>query len=657
MEVNRVLAAIMFTDMVGYTALMQENEELAKKLRDIHREVLQRKIREHKGKTLQYYGDGTLSIFDSSIEAISCAIEIQEEFLKDPKVPLRVGIHTGDVVYDDEGIYGHGVNLASRIESMGVSGTVLISEKVHDDIKNHPEFKVKSLGEYELKNVEEPVEIYAVSDGKIKLPNVKEIKSQKGSLKKRSVAVLPFVNMSSDIDNEYFSDGITEEILNALAKMDDLMVTSRTSSFAFKGKNIDIRKIGEELNVESVLEGSVRKSGNKVRITAQLIKTSDGYHIFSQSYDRDLDDIFQVQDEISAKIARELRENLIPNEQTTAATASSIGVNNIEAYNLYLKGWYHYNKWTPENLKLAITYFNDAIKIEPDYALPYTGLSAAYSFLGSIGHMPIKEASEKAHEAAEKSLKLNPNLMRAQLAMAEVKLYFDWDFESAEYHFLKAKELNSGKAEFHHQYANFMLITGQYEKALYHAEIAVQLDPLSLVVRNAYAGLLNLMGEPKKALIQFDKILDQDASFRSAVAGKAFVYVAQQDYKLAIKYSKEYQKLTNSPLKGLTGLAFIYAKLGETAKAEEYLHKTYQRQEQEPDVDMTIDLVIIYAGLGEFDKVFELLDKAYDKKLIGLLYMFHNPLWHDASEDPRYHAFLKKIGLSKYINREQKNVV
>lgn len=648
MEANRTLAAIMFTDMVGYTALMQENEELAKKLRDRHREILQDKIRAHKGKTLQYYGDGTLSIFDSSIEAISCAVEMQEEFLKDPKVPLRIGIHTGDIVYDDEGIYGHGVNLASRIESMGVSGAVLISEKVHDDIKNHPEFTVKSLGEYEFKNVDEPVEVYAVSNGKTLLPEAEEIKSQKGSLKKRSVAVLPFVNMSSDEDNEYFSDGITEEILNALAKMDDLMVTSRTSSFAFKGKNIDIRKIGKDLNVESVLEGSVRKHGNKVRITAQLIKTSDGYHIFSQSYDRNLDDIFQVQDEISAKIARELRENLIPNDKKMPAK-SNISVKNIEAYNLYLKGWYHYNKWTPENLNLAISYFKDSIKLAQSYALPYTGLATAYSFLGSIGHMPIKEAAKKANAAAKKSLDLNPDLMRAHLAMAEVKLYFDWDFKESEKHFIKAKELNAGNAEFHHQYAGFMLITGQYDKALYHAEMAVQLDPLSLVVRNSYAGLLNLLKEYDKSIQQFDKILDEDASFRSAIQGKAFVYMAKENYEIAIKYFKEYQKLTNSPLKGLTGLAFVYARMGNTKKSKELLEKTYLRQEQEEGTNLTIDLVIIYAGLRDFDKVFELLDKAYEQKLTGLLYMFHNPIWGEAADDPRYEAFLEKIGLAKFI--------
>ena len=293
---KRQLAAIMFTDMVGYTALMQQDEKIAKQLRDIHRLALEEETQNRDGQILQYYGDGSLSIYKSSIVAVDCAIAIQNR-IKD-KVNLRIGLHVGDIVKDEDGsIYGNGVNVASRIESMAISGAVLVSGKLHDDIKNHSNFSTKLLGMFDLKNVDQPVDIYAITNSPLNVPANQDMKG-KGHPKQRSIAVLPFTNMSADPENEYFSDGITEEILNALVKVEELKVTARTSSFVFKGKEIDIREIGKTLNVEHVLEGSVRKAGNKVRITAQLISTVDGYHLWSEKFDRNLEDIFAIQDEI-----------------------------------------------------------------------------------------------------------------------------------------------------------------------------------------------------------------------------------------------------------------------------------------------------------------------------------------------------------------------
>ncbi len=354
---------------------MQENEQQAKEKRDRHRAVLQKSVREHQGKILQYYGDGTLIIFGSVIEAVNAAVDIQTELQIKPKIPLRVGIHTGDIVYSDDGIFGDGVNIASRIEGLSVSGSVLISEKVHDEIRNHPDINAKSLGKFNLKNVKRPMEIFAIANEGLSVPNLKEIKEKKGTADK-TIAVLPFVNMSADPDNEYFSDGITEELSNALTKVDGLLVTSRTSSFAYKGKNEDIRKIGEQLGVNTVLEGSVRKAGNKVRITAQLINTADGYHLWSEVYDRKLEDIFEVQDEITRIITNKLREKL-----TTEGSKESLvkpATENIEAYNLYLKGLFYWNKWTPEDRKKAIKIYEEAIEKEPNFALPYSGLANCY---------------------------------------------------------------------------------------------------------------------------------------------------------------------------------------------------------------------------------------------------------------------------------------
>ncbi|MCK5571500.1 MAG: adenylate/guanylate cyclase domain-containing protein, partial [Bacteroidetes bacterium] len=335
---TRLLAAIMFTDMVGYTALMQRDEQKAIQLRRRHRQVLEETIELHQGKILQYFGDGTLAIFNSAIQATRCALQIQRQLQQEPKVPLRVGMHLADIVYNDEGVYGDGVNVAARIESLSVSGGVLMSQKVRDELMNHPDLKTVSLGPFDLKNVALPVEVFALANEGLVVPVPTQVTTRVARPRK-SIAVLPFVNMSTDPENEYFSDGMTEEILNALTRIKGLRVTSRTSAFAFKGKNEDVREIGTKLNVDTVLEGSVRKAGSKVRITAQLVNTADGYHVWSETYDRELQDIFQVQDEISHAIAGKYKEYIDPEvlEQPLVDTPTE----NLEAYNLYLKSVYH----------------------------------------------------------------------------------------------------------------------------------------------------------------------------------------------------------------------------------------------------------------------------------------------------------------------------
>jgi len=283
----RQLAAIMFADMTGYTAMMQDDEQKAKTLRDRQRYILETLIPAHNGKIIQYFGDGTLSIFDSAINAVQSAIEIQNELQKDPKVLLRIGIHSGDIVYDHQGVYGDGVNLASRIEALSVPGAVLISDKVYDEVKNQNKIKSIPLGKFNLKNVKRQVDVYAIANEGLAIPTPAQIGVKAGS--EKTIAVLPFANMSADPENEYFSDGISEEILNALTRVEGLQVTARSSSFFFKGKNEDIKQIGSKLGVATILLGSVRKAGKRIRTSVQLINTADGYHIWSEVYDTDLE--------------------------------------------------------------------------------------------------------------------------------------------------------------------------------------------------------------------------------------------------------------------------------------------------------------------------------------------------------------------------------
>src|SRR6185436_20027645 len=414
LQKTRQLAAVMFTDMTGYTALMQEDEKKAKILSSRQRITLEKFIPFYNGKILQYYGDGTLSIFGSAAEAVICAAEIQKELLQEPKVLLRIGLHSGDIAYDEHGVYGDCVNVASRIESLSIPGAVLISDKVYDEIKNQSEIKTNLLGKYNLKNVKRLVEVYAVANEGLVVPAPEQINAK--AVTEKSIAVLPFANLSADVENEYFSDGISEEILNALTRVEGLQVTARTSSFSFKGKNEDVRVIGSRLGVATVLEGSVHKAGKRVRITAQLINAADGYHIWSEVYDRDLEDIFEVQDEISLKIVTRLKENFTPSKREEPIVKSP--TENIEAYNLYLKGRYHWNKWNPENITMAIKIFEEVITLDRGFALPYCALSYCYSFLGSTGIMSPAEAYPKAKDYTLKAIEIDPNHPESHLSLA-----------------------------------------------------------------------------------------------------------------------------------------------------------------------------------------------------------------------------------------------
>ena len=643
----RQLAAIMFTDMIGYTALMQENERQAKEKRDRHRAVLQESVQAHQGKILQYYGDGTLIIFGSAIEAVHAAVDIQTELQTKPKIQLRVGIHTGDIVHNDDGIFGDGVNVASRIEGLSVSGSVLISEKVYDETRNQPEIDAKSLGKFNLKNVKRPMEVFAITNNGLSVPTLQEMNDKTGTAAK-TIAVLPFINMSADPDNEYFSDGITEELLNALTKVDGLLVTSRTSSFAFKGKNEDIRKIGEQLGVHTVLEGSVRKAGNKVRISAQLVNTADGYHLWSEVYDRNLEDIFEVQDEIARTITNKLREKL-----TIEGSKESLvkpATENIEAYNLYLKGLFYWNKWTPEDREKAIKIYEEAIEIEPNFALPYSGMANCYSILGSTSQMDSKIAFPKAKKAALKALELDSNLTEAYLALATVKLFYDWDDAAANELIKKALKLNPGAAVAHQNYALYLFITGSFtgkiHDAIKESELAVQLDPLSMP-NNLFLGTVYFFNQQHdNALRQYDKILELDPKFRAALEAKGWVYSLKGEWGQAIKYFKEYQKLTNSPLKGFSGMGYAYARAGQIDKAKQILNKLGKRERLEADSAIPMDFAIIYVGLKDYDKVFYYLERA-DVDRFGFMFLKSHPIFKEVRKDTRFKKWMKKAGFEK----------
>lgn len=638
-----MLAAVMFADIVGYSKMMQDDERNAKFLRDRQRAVIKDLLLKYHGEVMQYYGDGTLIVFGSALDAVNCAREIQQDLKNKPQVPLRIGIHMGDVMYDDEGIYGDAVNIAARVQSLGISGSVMISGKVVDEIKNQPGFRLESFGEHELKNIYMPIGIYAVADPGFSIPTQAYIRGLTGTNPK-SIAVLPFNNFSSETDNEYFSDGITEEIINALTKIKDLKVASRTSVFAYKKEIKDIREIGKELDVSTILEGSVRKAGNRIRVTAQLISSSDGFHIWSENFDGDLKDIFAVQDEIARKIVDKLEDRFTLQDEKKIYESST---DSVEAYNFYLQGLFYWNKRTPEAVYKAIDYFDRAIGECETYINALARLANCYTYLGTIGHMPGERAFMIAEKYALRALDLSNTRGDSYIALGYVNLLFKWDFDTAEANFRKAITMEPDNSEAREALSLYYRIIGEYDKMVEQAEAAVKIDPLSLPALLELGRAHCVVGNYDKSLNAFSEALELDPLFRAAYEGKAMVYSTQKNYDKALRMIKKYAKLVDSKYGGASQFAYIYAKMGDKSLAHENIDRMRKRVEDEPNHNLSLDFAMVYAALGKKDRAFEYLQEAVDVKLGSVLLIHSLPFIKDLKNDMRYEKILDQIGLKK----------
>ena len=639
---TRQLAAIMFTDMVGYTALMQTDEEEATRKRQRHKFVFDKSVEEHHGKVLQYFGDGTLSIFSSSVDCVNCAIDIQQQLNQAPKVDVRIGIHTGDIIHEDDGVYGNGVNIASRIETLSVPGGIFISDRVYEDIKNHKGILAKEIGFFEMKNVQEPVRIFAIANKGLVVPGREEIK---GKIKQsiNTLAVLPFANLSNDPENEFFSDGVTEELLNALTSVEGLRVTSRTSTFALKESKEDIRDIATKLNVEKLVEGSVRKSGNRVRIAVQLINAADGFHIWSETYDRDLTDIFQVQDEISKIIANKLRAELSPEKKNEVLVKPP--TKNMDAYSLFLKGKYYQNKETPAETYMAIDFFRQAIDKAPDFALPYAFLAAAYAMLGSVGVISRKEAIGQIFENSDRALALDSSLSQSHVARAVGNLFFEWRWEEAHRSLMKAIELNPGATESYWVLGYYYLIMNESAKAVATFEKAWLQDPLSMPLARSLGIAYFYQGRYDDVIRMSDMQLEVMPSNWYALAIKGFALGLQGNWDKTLEIllqAKEYSG--GSPLT-LSYIAYCYGVLGKKEQALLTLKQLESFHQLHPELLKNGDLGFAWWGMGDRGKAFNYLFKGIDQKEGMLSFMVNSPLYVGLHEDPRFKEVKKKMNL------------
>jgi len=453
-----------------------------------------------------------------------------------------------------------------------------------------------------------------------------------------SIAVLPFADLSPQKDQEYFCFGLAETLINALSNIKDLRVVARTSAFSFKGKDVDIREIGKKLNVNTILEGSIQKADKRIRITAQLINVADGYHIWSDRYDRELDDIFAIQDEIGLAIVENLKGKLLVREKGKLLKRHT---DNLEAYTLYLKGLYFWNKRTAEGMRKGMECFQQAIETDPIYALAYSGLADSYGLLGFWCFLPPKDSFPKAKALAEKALEIDENLAEAHASLAWVKFSYDWDWASAESEFKKAIKLNPGYATAHNWFGCYLTAMGRYDEAHKEMKRAHELDPLSLMINNNIGLIYYHQRHYEKTIEQTKKTIEMDQTFSQAHYQIARAYYMKGMYKEAIAAGQKAYELGLPWGSIVLGWACVLS--GKKDKTEELLHEL-EEVSKKRYVPLS-SFGWLYLGLGNLDRFFELYEKAYEERDPTLPWFKVMPECDVVRSDPRFTELLKKMNM------------
>lgn len=455
----------------------------------------------------------------------------------------------------------------------------------------------------------------------------------------RSIAVLPFSNISADPANEYFCDGLAEELLNALAKVENLKVAARTSAFAFKNKNSTASEIGKVLNVGSMLEGSIQKSGDRVRITVQLIDTSNGYHLWSERYDRVMDDIFDIQDEITAAVVGALKIKLLGGPDAGKVKRST---QNAEAYELYLKGRYNWNKMEGVALHRAVDYYRQALVVDPDYALAYAGLSDAYVLLVNHTGAPIKETIPLATEAAKKAIELDPELADGYTSLGLVKTFYDWDWEGSEILLRRAVELNPSSSHAQHILAIRLCFGGQIDEAAEHFRAAHDLDPLSPSINEHLAWPYYYSRDYDRAIVQFEKTIDMEPGFKNVHFRLGLAYLHKGMYVQAVAKIQDAQNISFDR-DAVAWLGYAYGLMGKEKEARVVLADlhTMAAERYVP----SYSFAIVHLGLGERDEAFEWLEKGAKDHDYWLAFVLIDPDLDPLRKDPRFDRLVELVGI------------
>src|SRR5438477_1642071 len=689
-EIELEIAHVLFLDIVGYSKLsINEQRAVVDELTTIVRGSDQYQKAEAAGRLIKIpTGDGMALVFYTSQEApAQCAVEISRAREEHPRPELRMGVHSGPVsgVIDVNGhanLTGAGLNMAQRVMACGDAGHILVSKHVAEDLEEYEHWRpfLHDLGVCEVKHGMRVgvTNLYSDEVGNPQLPKkfqalqkrrsrvrwaevaialllltavvaafifvLRKPTRSTRSVAEKSIAVLPMVNSTGDPANEYFSDGMSEEFISSLSRLQELKVVGRTSSFQFKGKTDDSKTIGEKLGVYYLLEGSVRKSADRVRIAVALIKSGDGANVWSDTYDRDLKDIFAVQSEIAGAVAKQLKVALLGHSGQVAhlATASTPSNQNVEAYNALLQGNFYANRSTAEDYRKAIGYYEEAIRLDPRYALAHAMLSRAAlnlanNYSGSIAPKEGQEAIAKARASAKSALNLDPNLAEAHSAQGRILEIVDFNFAAAEAEYRRALELAPQNPSATNNLANLMGNLGKLDEALALGQRALALEPLRIASHLNLAITLTLLGRYHEAEAAVRKAIALQPQAAINYTWLAVLQIVRGNSGAAVELAKQ----ETDPFWRTYALALAQFANGERAEADAALKKLIDENADSSGSQ----IAQVYALRKEPQKMFEWLEHAWTTHDPGVNELLSNPFLRAYKDDPRFIAFAQKIGV------------
>ncbi|MFZ1023777.1 MAG: adenylate/guanylate cyclase domain-containing protein [Thermoplasmata archaeon] len=638
MASTRRLLAIMFTDTVGYTASAHADESRTLDLLRQQAELVRPLLAMHQGREIKSTGDGFLVEFDSALKATQCAVNIQRRIYERnaegglAPIRIRIGIHLGDVVRSGTDILGDAVNIAARIEPMAEPGGICVSNSVYDQVRNKIPDKFEKLPSTALKGLEVPIDIYRVI-----LPWTGEGSSENSGaapLDKNRIAVLPFVSMSPDPNDEYFADGLTEELILNLGLIKGLQVIARTSVMNYKKKEKTVSEIGGELGVGTVVEGSVRKAGNRIRVTVQVIDVATEAHLWASKYDNNLDDVFAVQSDIATKVAEAIPGNL---SGVRIPAQGPDETRDVQAYLYFLKGQATADRHEEELLKQSLEFFEKSVERDPGFSRGYAAIARVYIRFGYEGFLPWSEAVARGKVAAEKARSLSPDLAEAHSVLSELAFLGEGTNEVAEEEAKQALELNPNLAEAHSMLGQIAGAMGELEPYVQHLEAAYRLDPLSPATNRELGRAYFYAGRREDALELWKRSLHIDPI--SSLRGIADYHLARGELDAAGAMVREMERIGPKNQYTLLNRGFLAALQGDRSTAMEMIAKLDSRRKPGGGVGWRL-IGPIYLALGDVDKFFECMFAAARDDVISPNFLRFYPLFGEVRKDPRFAQLL-----------------
>jgi adenylate cyclase len=633
----------MFTDMVGYTALGQRDESLSLALVEEQRKLIRPILKRHNGREVKTIGDAFLVEFPNTVDAVRCAYDIQRAIREfnlslsaDRRIHLRIGVHAGEVVESFGDISGDAVNVASRIETLAEDGGVCVTRQVHENVRNKVDLILSSLGPKSLKNVAMPVEVY-----KMVMPWETKTTYSGNTLEARRIAVLPFASLSPDPNDEYFADGLTEELITKISLVGGLEVIARTSVMGFKKKDKKVSEIATELNVGTILEGSVRKAGNRIRVTAQLINSNTEGHIWAESYDRNLDDIFAVQSDVATRVAESIPNAIL----TSKFKKEGRDTSDMLGYTQFLRGMQLVNELEQEPLRQALNLFEEATSRDPKFARAYVGIARCYIWLADGGYIEWQEAIDKGRSAVMKAVELNPDLGEAHSSLTHIMMMADESLEVQKAQISKALELNPNLEDAYRVLANLSCGLGNTAEMVEAAEKAYQLNPLSPRSIDLIGTVYFAAGRSEDAFNHWMKTLYLEP-YRTHRRMFDY-YVNKGDLDQAEKTVKELERIGPTLEYTYLNRGFLAASTGDRRTAREMIDKLDSTHK--PGWARSSSAGFIYLALGDLDAFFDYMFRAVDDHTLPISlnssFLRYNPLVEKARKDARFAEVFRRAGL------------